>query len=259
MRNLGRLAGHVWYLVDPKRRRLARRHMQRLGMTPSAAREIFASYGRYWAESFWVRPRRFEQMWRHMTVDGLDNLASACQGGRGVILVLPHTGNWEAAALVALQVDLPLVAVAERLANPLITRWFVSQRGMFGIEIVLTGQGRVGAQLVEAVQDGKGVCLLSDRDLTGRGIEVDFFGEATTLPAGPVSLARKTNAAILPAALYFKDGPGHHTVIGEPLEISHREPASVQVQEMAHRLEDLIRRQPDQWHLVQPNWPSDRT
>lgn len=257
MRRLGRVGGVMWYILDLRRRRTVRLHMRRLGEPPSRAREVFASYGRYWAESFWVRPRRLSQLWATMTVDGLENLEKALSAGRGAVAVLPHLGNWEAAAVVGLKLDLSLVAVAESLANRHITNWFTRQRNMFGIEIVLTGKGRVSARLREAIEDQKVVCLLSDRDLSGRGPEVEFFGERTTLPAGPVTLALRTGAPLLPVAIYFKEGPGHHAVIHPPLELPPDDVAAG-VQAVARRFEGMIRRAPGQWHMVQPNWPSDR-
>lgn len=258
IRRLGRWGGLVWYAVDPARRRIARRHMQRLGQPASSARRVFMSYGRYWAESFWVRPRRFSSLWSSMTVDGIENLEKAMAAGKGMIVVLPHLGNWEIAALIGLHLDLTVVAVAERLANQRITEWFTHQRSMFGIEIILTGQGRLGPKLVRAVKDGKAVCLLSDRDISGRGVGVEFFGEETTLPLGPVSIARNAGAPIIPVAIYFKDGPGHHAVIHPPLEFPEGATPTESVQVIAAKLEEMILRDPGQWHLVQPNWPSDK-
>ncbi len=62
--------------------------------------------------------------------------------------------------------------------------------------------------VLKALRDNRIVCLLSDRDLTGDGVEVEFFGERTTLPAGPATLALRTGAALLPVAVYFRSGPG---------------------------------------------------
>jgi lauroyl/myristoyl acyltransferase len=256
VRWLGRMGGRVWYALDGRRRRMALRHMRRLGQPPSRALEVFESYGRYWAESLWVRPRRLSAMWKRMSVDGMENLHLALQGGRGAVVVLPHVGNWEAAALIAAHEAIPLVAVAERLANRRITEWFTRQRNMFGIEIVLTGQ-RLTPVLLQALEEGKLVCLLSDRDLSGRGLEVQFFGETTTLPAGPVVLSRKAGVPILPAAVFFNRGPGHHAIIRRPLPPP--EDTAEGIRAVARELEELVRHDPAQWHLVQPNWPSDRT
>ena len=263
MRHLGRFGGLVWYFLDPARRRTAQRHMARVGASPQEAREMFASYGRYWAESFWVRPRRFDQMRKTMEVDGLEYLEAARADGQGVVLALPHIGNWEAAALIGLDIGLPIVAVAERLPNPLITKWFTAQRAMFGIEIVLTGKGLSSRRrLGEALKEGAGVALLCDRDLSGRGIGVDFFDEKTTLPSGPASLATKSKAPLLVVGIFFQKGAGHRAVINKPLYVpgssSEDQPDVAELtQQVARELEAMVRLAPGQWHLLQPNWPSD--
>jgi KDO2-lipid IV(A) lauroyltransferase len=104
--------------------------------------------------------------------------------------------------------------------------------------------------------------LVSDRDLVGSGVEVEFFGERTTLPAGPATLALRTGAALLPTAVYMRPGGGHHGVIRPPMAVERRgglrEDVRRLTQDLAHELEVLIRVAPEQWHLFQPNWPSDR-
>jgi KDO2-lipid IV(A) lauroyltransferase len=104
------------------------------------------------------------------------------------------------------------------------------------------------------------VCLLSDRDIGGKGVEVEFFGETTTLPAGPAIMALRTGCRILPTAVYF-DGDGVNGLVRPPLDATRqgrlRDDVSRITQDLAHELEYLIRRAPEQWHLMQPNWPSD--
>lgn len=262
IRRLGESFGLVWHRFDPGRRRMARRHMVRAGAPDptEAARRVFASYGRYFAETLWVQPRRFETLTRSMRVEGRAHLVAAKEQGTGAILALPHMGNWDLAALVAADIGIPLVAVAERLANRRITEWFTAQRAMLGIDIVLTGTGAGGRRgLAESLRAGKAVALLCDRDLSGRGVKVDFFGETTTLPAGPATLALRTGAPILTVGSYFADGAGHRAVIKPPLEYDPETTGVADLtQLLARSLEEVIRAHPSQWHLVQPNWPSDR-
>ncbi|MGB8361183.1 MAG: phosphatidylinositol mannoside acyltransferase, partial [Acidimicrobiia bacterium] len=115
-------------------------------------------------------------------------------------------------------------------------------------------------RLESAIADNKAVAILSDRDLKGKGVEVEFFGEATTLPPGPATLAIRTGAPLLPVGCYFTNG-GYRVVIRPPLEVpstgSKSEKVTAMTQALAHQLEDIIRQAPRQWHLVQPNWPSD--
>lgn len=260
MRRLGRLGGLAWHRLDGRRRGIARRHMTRVGATDpkQAAREVFASYGRYWAESFWVRPRRFDALQESMEVEGIEHLHAARLAGKGAVVALPHLGNWEVAALVAVGIDLPLMAVAERLANRRITEWFTRQRGMFDIEVVLTGTGS-SRRLAQGLGDGKAVALLCDRDLSGRGVEVEFFGEVTTLPAGPARLAIRMGAPLIPVGVYFGPGPVHRAVIHPPLAFDEETvDVTTLTQQLATKFESIIGVSPSQWHLVQPNWPSDR-
>jgi KDO2-lipid IV(A) lauroyltransferase len=106
------------------------------------------------------------------------------------------------------------------------------------------------------------VCLLCDRDIQGGGIEVEFFGEKTTLPAGPAMLAMRADSPVFPTAVYFTDEiDGHSAIVRPPLDLTRRgslrEDVSAATQQLAKELEVLIARAPEQWHLFQPNWPSD--
>lgn len=266
VRTLGTGFGGIWARVDRKRRRMAARHASRvLGSGPEsdrAAVDMMKSYGRYFAEALWARARRVDGLLASTEVHGLERILAARDAGTGMIYALPHMGNWEAAAPVAVSEGVPVVAVAEVLPNRRITDWFTEMRAEFGIEIILaTGRVEVMRQLEEAIGQNKAVALLSDRDLKGRGVEVEFFGEKTTMPPGPATLALRTGAPLLPVGCYFTDG-GYRVVILEPLPIpeegTRNEKVIAITQSLAYALETLIRKNPRQWHLVQPNWPTDR-
>jgi KDO2-lipid IV(A) lauroyltransferase len=258
MRRTGEVLGWLLSFVAGDRRRMSMRHLRRVAGNAAPvgrlSRQAFASYGRYWAETFWVRPRRIPAMAGHTSIEGADIVVAHRDRG-GLILALPHLGNWEAAGIEAAGLGLDLVAAAELLPNPLISEWFIAQRAMFGIEVVLVRPG-ASSELLGRLQAGKTLALPSDRDLKGRGIAVKLFGEETTLPAGPFVLAKRSGAPVLPVATYFKRGRGHHFVVRPPLDAS----GSIEdmAQELAGHFEDFIRAEPTQWHLLQPLWPSDR-
>ncbi len=264
-RKLGEIYGWFWHLAAGGRRRMAERHMRRVlgngADIKAAGKAVMVSYGRYWTEAFWVRARRVPEIRSHTKVDGLELLVEARDAGKGMIFALPHVGNWEVAAPVATGAGIQVAAVAERLRNQRITDWFTAMRGGYDIEIVLaTGSGEVMRRLEAMVADKKGVALLADRDLKGRGVEVEFFGEKTTLPAGPATLAIRTGAPLFPVGSYF-EGQGHRLVVTPAIPIpagTRAEQVQIMTQELAHRLEKLISAAPHQWHLVVPNWPSDR-
>ena len=244
------------------------RHLQRvLGRDMSRAelrawtRRAYRAYARYWLEGARLGTLAPEVIKRRMHVEsGWQRFVSAMDAGNGVILALPHVGSWEwGGAWLALK-GYPMTAVAEPLEPPELYDWFVQQREQMGLTIVPLGP-EAGPALLRTLRARGLVGLLCDRDIVGNGVEVEFFGERTTLPAGPATLALRTGAALFPTAVYSGPGSDHTGVIGEPvsLERTGRLRADVAriTQDVAHGLEGLIRRAPEQWHLFQPNWPSD--
>lgn len=266
IRRIGYRVGRLWASVDSGRRQMAARHFTRVTGSPlgaeQAAREIMGSYGRYYAEALWARASRVPGMIAATEVSGLEKIEGAREAGTGAIYALPHMGNWEAAAPISDNVGVPVVAVAEVLGNERITNWFTAMRAEYGIEIVLaTGGIEVMRRLDEAIRENKAVALMSDRDLRGKGVKVEFFGEVTTMPPGPATLAIRTGAPLLPVGAYFTDD-GYRLEIGDPIPVpdegTKTEKVSAMTQTMAQHFERSIRKDPTQWHLVVPNWPSDK-
>jgi KDO2-lipid IV(A) lauroyltransferase len=148
----------------------------------------------------------------------------------------------------------PLTVVVEALKPPELFNWFAELRRSQGFTVIPLTR-TAGLSVVRALRANQIVALVSDRDIAGGGVEVEFFGERTTLPPGPAALASRFGAPLLPTAVYF-DGAGHHAVVRPPLPLVGD--TATDTQALAYELEDLIRAAPEQWHLFQPNWPSDR-
>lgn len=269
IRKLGVWAGRVASGRNKANRSLLASHMRRV-VGPGASDPVifeavdgmYRSYGRYWAETLWFRPRRRRSIMRSVERVNFDPVYAARDAGRGIVFALPHIGNWEVAGLIAEDIGLNLMAVAEDLPNRKITDWFLDVRAKFGIDIVLTSDPNRRSKMIRHLEGGGALALLADRDVTGRGISVDFFGEETTLPAGPAALAELTGSVLLPVVVYFNEGAGHILEVGDPIIIPEAETRAERVnagtRQVAETLERMIRRQPSQWHLFQPNWPSDR-
>lgn len=251
------------------KRRMVERHQHRVDPTLTGralrgrAREVYRSYGRYYGESFRLPAVSVDELDRRFSVEGYEHFESVTHGEVGAIAVLPHLGSWEwTAQWVARVLEIPVTAVVEQLEPPALFDWFRSFREQIGMNVVALGPD-AGKAVTQAIKQKHVVALLSDRDIAGGGIEVDFFGERTTLPGGPATLALRLGAPLLPMAMYDTPGGGHHAVVRPPLSIERRDSFRADVtrltQDIATVLEDLIRAAPEQWHLMQPNWPSDRT
>lgn len=253
--------------LSPDQRLMAERNIRRAhgpAYADAAVRRdtqrVFDSYARYWLDSLRLPSLDVAAVDQGFSIEGLEHLEDPLTRGQGPILALPHLGGWEWAArwLITVQ-GWKVAAVVEQLEPPELYEWFLDYRRDLGMHVVPLGPS-AGSESAAALAAGEIMCLLCDRDISGTGIEVEFFGERTRLPGGPALMALRTGAPLLPGAAYFQ---GHrcHGVVLAPLDTVRRGKLRADVervtQDLAHSLEGLIRRAPEQWHLLQPNWPSD--
>jgi lauroyl/myristoyl acyltransferase len=265
---IGTTVGFAVARVQRDKRRMVARHLRRAmgpdltpGQVGRAVDGAFDSYAHYWVDSFRLPGLTTAQVDAGFWADGYERIPDALADGNGVILALPHLGGWEWAGRWIADRPHPITAVVEPLAPPEVFDWFRDLRSSLGMTVVPLGP-TAGATVLRALRANHVVCLLSDRDLQGGGVPVDFFGEKTTLPAGPATLAIRTGAPILPTAVYFTpERDGHFGLVRPPIPIVRtgrlRDDVAAVTQALAFELEGLIRRAPEQWHLFQPNWPSD--
>jgi phosphatidylinositol dimannoside acyltransferase len=221
------------------------------------SRESMRSYARYWLEAFRlpVIPAEYvvgnTDLTGHLP-DALDCLAR----GRGVVFALPHMGNWDHAAAFLVAQGLPFTTVQERLKPEALYDKFVAFREGLGMEVLPASGGAVRAfgVLATRLRAGKVVCLLADRDVTGAGIEVDFFGEKARMMGGSAALAERTGAALYPVMLWYEgDRWGIH--VGEEIPVpaggERKEKEAQMTQTLAHKFESSIRAHPADWHMLQ--------
>jgi phosphatidylinositol dimannoside acyltransferase len=230
------------------------------------------SYARYWQEAFRLPTLGTRRIVEGSDVPGEEHLARCRAEGRGIILALPHSGNWDAAGVWLIDwLGAPFMTVAERLKPESLYRRFVDYRESLGFRVLpLTGGERSSsAVLREWLADGGTVCLLVDRDLGTGGVPVTFFGRTATMPAGPALLADQTGAGIFPAVCSF-DGGGWRYVIHPEVtldrELRLRDRVTAAMQGVASAFETSIAQTPEDWHMlgriwadVPPDPPRDRS
>ncbi|MBC6448619.1 phosphatidylinositol mannoside acyltransferase [Actinokineospora xionganensis] len=223
-------------------------------------RQALRSYARYWMEAFRLPSMDHSEV--HAAIDaemtGKENLSAALAEGNGVILALPHSGNWDAAGVWLVGTHGKFATVAERLKPDSLYHRFVAYRESLGFEILASSGGsRLPSEvLAERLRANGIVCLLADRDLTTAGIPVTFFGERTRMPAGPAYLAAKTGAALIPAGLWFtEDGWGLR--LHPPIRVSGADGVQAATQALADVLAADIAAHPADWHMLQKLWVAD--
>lgn len=227
------------------------------------------SYSRYWRETFRL-PGMDKAAVARTAEDGMagiDHLDAALAAGRGAIMALPHSGNWDVAAVWLVAHGVPFTTVAERLRPESLFDRFVAYRESLGMEVIpLSGGAQPpAAVLAERLQAGGAICLLADRDMSRHGVPVGFFGAAATMPPGPALLAAQTGAALLPVHLSFTGtgtaDEGWRQWIGAPVDLgdgSLTDRIGCGTQALASAFEERIGRWPEDWHMLATLWSEDR-
>ena len=227
------------------------------------SRAALRSYARYWLETFRLPVIPVERILSGMHIDpaGEQALFANLKAGRGVVIALPHMGNFEqAGAWVVARGAGSFTTVAERLRPESVYEAFVRFRESLGMEVLpLTGGHSPFGTLAQRLRAGGLVCLVSDRDLKDTGIEVEMFGEKARI-AATAALAVHTGAALMPVATWFEgaDWGAHiYQEIPVPEAGTRAEKIAAMSQELARCFEASIAEHPADWHMLQRVFTAD--
>jgi KDO2-lipid IV(A) lauroyltransferase len=258
-----RIADQQWRSRGASTCRLEANLSRVLGPVPeeelrAVSREGMRSYLRYWCDAFrlpgWDAARIDTFDLRHS-----DRLTAALAAGRGAIVALPHMGNWDHAGAWCSQHISPINTVAEKLEPERLFEAFVEFRTSLGMRIHGLGDPGVYQQLRDTLEDGGLVALLADRDLSAKGVDVQFFGETARFPAGPAALALDTGAALFPVKLFWSGNNVAEILpqIDPPTAGDRTQRISVMTQAVADALAVGIAEHPSDWHMLQRLWLAD--
>lgn len=216
------------------------------------------SYFRYWCESFRLPGWPMDDLVRRTRIVDEEIIREAAAAGNGIVVPLPHMGNWDWAGAWACRELQPLMTVAERLEPERLYDEFVRYRSGLGMEVIpLTGGVNPMLPLLRWVKKGGLVCLLGDRDLSSSGIEVQLLGETARVPAGPAVLARRTGAALVPATLRYS-GPELVVRFHEPVpHVEGDQGVVTMTQQVMDAFSGAIREAPQDWHMMQRVFTDD--
>jgi KDO2-lipid IV(A) lauroyltransferase len=268
---LSDLVGTLWFFGSSKvRRRLVAENQRRIRggnlsswRTLGAVMAAYRSYSRYFIEMLMLGGGSERELLASAEVmNGAYFFDTRATYG-GALVVSAHVGNWDFGAhWFAVRFE-RLAAVAERLEPPPMAEWFRSRRDELGVDVIFLGD-QTAMEVSRHLRAGYVVALVSDRDLEGDGVELEFFGHRTTMPAGPVVLALRNRVPLVPCAIYMMPHGGHQIYFGAPIEVESfgggtlRERIVEGTTLVARALEDLVRKAPEQWHVFVPFWLDQR-
>ena len=222
------------------------------------------SYFRYWCEAFRLPDMSPSDLASRVRAEGDELVRAHLAAGKPAVMFVGHMGNWDLGAAWSATHLAPVTTVAERLKPEALFEAFLSYRERLGIRILpLSGGGEVYRQLLARLRAGEFVALLADRDLTQGGVEVDLCGHRARVAAGPAALALATGALLQPVEVRYErlprgaGGPAYGLVVSfydpvtVPAEGTTREKVQAMTQQCADALGDAIRRDTQDWHMMQ--------
>ncbi|MDT0308806.1 phosphatidylinositol mannoside acyltransferase [Streptomyces sp. DSM 44917] len=226
------------------------------------SREGMRSYLRYWMEFFRLPTWSRERVRDSFAGEGMHHLTEGLDSGRGVVVALPHMGNWDlAGAWLGVGLGVPFTTVAERLRPEGLYDRFVAYREGLGMEVLPHTGGASFGRLARRLRAGGLVALVADRDLSASGTEVTFFGETARMPAGPAMLAVQTGALLMPATLWYDESPVMKGRVHAPVPVpetgTRAEKCVAMTQAVADTFAAGISAHPRDWHMLQRLWVSD--
>ncbi|HAC45371.1 MAG TPA: hypothetical protein DCF65_04815 [Chloroflexi bacterium] len=230
-------------------------------LTPVELRKVswvnFRNHAKAYADLMMLPRMNVEAMRPLMHVDGLENLAHARAMGKGVLVVSCHMGSYEVASAIWSATVSPVSLFAEELDPRALFEWYRDTRARLGISVLPLHLGGL-RKVTQALQEQEIVITAIDRDITGTGHLMPFFGRPAPIPMGPAAIALRMGTPLLPACVYRLPDDTYRVevappVIARPTEDLRADEVRV-TQELLRHIEGFIRRHPEQWHVPHRIW-----
>lgn len=256
------LAELVWLVRRDNRTAAIANMMQVMDDRDAAltmAKRSFRNYGRYLVDFVRAPKIRPEAIREKVRFDRWDAIEEAMRGGRGVIFVLMHFGNWDIGGPALAERGYKVNVIAQTFEHDRLNEAVVGARQVRGMTVIPAEHAAMG--IVRALRRNEILGILIDRPLAEGGVEVSFFGRPTTVPAGPAWIALRTGARVLPVALVRARDTEDvtHALVDLDVAVTRTGDMDTDVRHLTRRIleshERFIRAHPDQWFMFRPMWP----
>jgi len=262
----GARLGLLAYHIVRSRREIAERNVSRAiplikrrhpsSTVDSIVRKSFINLGKTLVEFLRIPLLKGERIHLKIRPSGMEHLYRSLEKGRGVILFIPHMGNWELLAPFYGATLTRKAVVVFPLKNPELDELVESHRGIFGLEIIpKRGAAR---HVLRKLRENYVVGLLADQNAGREGVFVEFFGQLASCARGPVAFAIKTGAALHISTDIRQPDDTHIITVSEPIDLKlsgdMEEDVRANTERLMRMLEELICRYPDQWLWVHNRW-----
>lgn len=246
--NLHRVTG----LEGRELRRLSRRGM--------------ASAARYYSEVLELGRLTESQIDARARTENFEDVRELLEGDAPAVAVLSHCGNWDMVGAWASRNLTPITAVAEVLEPREVFDEFVAMRERVGIRVLGHEGGSTFRRLIELGRGDRGlICLLSDRDISGRGVEVEMWGAPVKVAPGPAAVASAARISVMPVMLHYERLRGERRraaksrwgvvmtfgPVIDPADYPKETRVADVSQAWASWMAERIAERPEDWHMLQ--------
>ena len=217
----------------------------------------FRNHAKAYADLMQLPRARVEAMRRRLKVEGLKHLEEARAAGKGVLVVSCHMGSYEVVAAIWSATLAPVSFFAEELEPRALFQWYRDTRARLGISVLTLDHGGI-RKVLEALRDKEMVITAIDRDITGSGHSMPFFGRPAPIPLGPAAMALRLGTPLLPVCVYRLPDDSYMAE-GAPLIYAKstgdaRADQVTATEALLRQIEIFIQRHPEQWHVPHRIW-----
>jgi len=257
------------YYLWPSKRQIIKDNAARVLGLPAEhpdvarlARGIYATYSRFTIELMRLPGLPADEPQRLLQAEGEHHdrfmaLWRRCRAeGRGIVAVSGHIGSIEVFAGAYAQQGIPTYGLADDSAFPELFELLNRSRARWGVTIIPWRKLR---EIFRIMREPCALGMVVDWGYRPDDLPVRLFGQLTTLPAGPATLAARTNAVIVPVVARRDDDGRYRPFMYEPIEVADTsaEELARATQAIADALEDMITVAPEQWYTFKPMWPAN--
>ncbi|MDD5692536.1 MAG: lysophospholipid acyltransferase family protein [Candidatus Omnitrophica bacterium] len=217
---------------------------------------VFRNFAKYLVDFFRFEKLNRKYIDKKIKLEGMHHFEAALSAGKGAVVLTAHLGNWELGGVVIAQLGYPFWVVALPHKSKKVNDFFDSQRSSKGVKVI--AMGKAVRSCISEIRNNHLVALVGDRDFTGKGMLVDFFGKPTHFPEGPAALSLMTGAPIIPGFMLRNPDDSFTLRIEKPVEFS---PTGDRAKDMVtlvaaykNIFEDYIRKYPEQWYVFRRFW-----
>ncbi len=217
----------------------------------------FRNHAKAYADLMMLPRMNVEAMRPWLHVEGWEYLQQARAMGKGVMVVSCHMGSYEVVSAIWSATLAPVSLFAEELEPRALFEWYRETRARLGISVLPLHLGGL-RKVTQALQDQEMVVTAIDRDITGTGHVMPFFGRPAPIPLGPAAIALRLGTPLFPVCVY-RQPDDTYKAEGAPLVVAHSTGDSMAdevrvTQELLRHIEGFIRRHPEQWHVPHRIW-----